>query len=157
MPLLSSAGARHPERRGSVRQRCDSYPAAAPYDDPRLIAWRRELYEDLDARVLLPSRASADGGEWLRPGMVPMTEEEEDQWSLSRLLGALDELSRRWLVWREEVIAGGTTNPEEARGMLVWRQWGWERQPHPGLGGETPAHAVRRVGIEVEAARRGGG
>jgi hypothetical protein len=99
--------------------------------------WRAEVYDDLDARVLLPGRELAEVGEW---GAVMGLEEA----ALSR------ELGRRWLLWRDEVIAGGITEPAAARAALAERQRARERSPHPRHGGRSPAEVVRR---EREARR----
>lgn len=127
-----------------LHRRWESYPNLELYH-PRMIAWRRELYDDLNARGFIPDTGIAGGGEWLQEGIVPVDEQGEDELTLSLLLELHDELSRRWLVWREEVIASGLTQPGPVRAVLVRRQREWETRPHPGLAGETPSQAIRRA------------
>ncbi|MBI4500366.1 MAG: hypothetical protein HY700_04320 [Gemmatimonadetes bacterium] len=128
----------------ALARRWSTYPHGA-LDDDRMIEWRRILHDDLSARVLLPDVAMAGGGEWLKPGIVPEIGDDEDEWALSILFTLHDELSRRWLFWREEVLAAGVTEPARARAVLLRRQREWETRPHPGLGGEAPAEAVRKA------------
>lgn len=80
------------------------------------------------------------------PSLLEDDEALQRRWeALSLLLELHDELSRRWLVWREEVIASGLTQPEQVRAVLVRRQREWETRPHPGLAGETPSQAIRKA------------
>ena len=86
---------------------------------------------DLSERDLLPGSEMADGGVW---GETM----GEVQWTLHR------ELQRRWLIWRDEVIAAGTVAPDDVRKALGERQRAWESTPHKGCGGATPVAAVAR-------------
>ncbi|HEV2146965.1 MAG TPA: hypothetical protein VGR37_06165, partial [Longimicrobiaceae bacterium] len=92
--------------------------------------WYAELDEHLDDRLLVPSARMAGGGEW-GDGAGP------EEVRLQR------ELQRRWLLWRDRTVRAGHTDPAEARRRLEARQRKWERTPHPGLDGRTPAEAVR--------------
>jgi hypothetical protein len=87
------------------------------------------VYDDLDARVLLPGSEMAGGETW-GPMMGPV------EAGLSR------ELSRRWLLWRDEVIAGGLREPEAVWDALVALQREWELAGHPRYGGRAPVEAV---------------
>ncbi|MFQ6046144.1 MAG: SEC-C metal-binding domain-containing protein [Gemmatimonadales bacterium] len=70
--------------------------------------WMSELTLDLAARQMLPDDAMANGGEWGETmGSV--------EWELHR------ELRRRWLLWRDEVIASGLAEPVDVRKELVQR------------------------------------
>ena len=66
---------------------------------------------------------------WLR--------EVEDVWDLRV------ELHRRWLLWYDEVVAGGIDLPDDVMGVLVGRQRAWENTPHPGYGGRTPKQVIQ--------------
>lgn len=89
---------------------------------------RREV--DVDHLRRLPDPGLAGGGEW---GNTSGPVE-------SRLL---DELSRRWLLWRDERIRTGLTLPPVQRASPVERQRAWETTPRDDLDGRTPAEAVR--------------
>ena len=52
------------------------------------------------------------------------------------------ELCRRWLIWRDEAVHSGTTDPADLRAALVRRQREWEGAPHPGHGGRTVVEVV---------------
>jgi hypothetical protein len=108
--------------------------------DPKAVArWARDLDGDLDARALTPSVNLGLEGEWsARPGPVEA--------ALRR------ELARRWLLWRDDVIAGGTSGAAALHVALQQRQREWERAPHAGYGGRTPVDL-----IEEERARGPGG
>jgi hypothetical protein len=99
--------------------------------DPSVREWQTEVTLDLSDRELLPDGHMADGGEWGDTmGSV--------EWALHR------ELQRRWLVWRDEVIATGVVEPSDVRKELLKRQRSWESRPHKGSGGATPVAAIRR-------------
>lgn len=101
-----------------------------PFWDPETRDWQAELYDDLEARVMLPDPGLAGGGEWgYTSGPVE-----------ARLL---DELGRRWLLWRDELIRTGLALPPVLRASLVERQRAWETTPRDDLDGRTPAEAVR--------------
>lgn len=93
--------------------------------------WIEELSLDLDARLFLPDHAMANGHEW----GATMGQEE---YALHR------ELRRRWLLWREEVIASGVNSPPEVYQELERRQRAWELAPHPGHKGRSPLEVITR-------------
>ncbi len=107
--------------------------------DPAVADWRTEVYDDLAARVLLPDTGMAGGGRW-GATMGPVEN------ALYR------ELGRRWLLWRDEVIAVGCLEPEAVRELLVARQREWELASHPRHQGRTPVEAIALE--REEAARR---
>jgi hypothetical protein len=61
-----------------------------------------------------------------------------------------DELQRRWLLWRDELVRDGQDRPEELRAGLIARQREWQESPHPRLDGRTPVQVV-----QAERADRG--
>ncbi len=71
---------------------------------------------------------------------------EDDTWGILQGLTEAelnDELDRRWLLWRDELIRAGTDRPGLLAGALVERQSAWETTPHPDLGGRTPVEAIQ--------------
>jgi hypothetical protein len=106
----------------------------ATFGDARLLGkeddWRHELTADLVARVLLPSSATEDGVSW-GPTFTLVTA------ALYR------ELMRRWLVWRDEVIASGNRNPSAVAEAALRKQVEWQATVHPSFG-VSPAAALRR-------------
>jgi hypothetical protein len=58
--------------------------------------------------------------------------------------GLSRELERRWLLWRDDVIGGGVSEPATVRAELVRRQRAWETTPDAEHGGATPVEAVLR-------------
>lgn len=117
------AGAVLAERDAYV-ERLESFPGGSWWDED-VAEWRAVLEEDLVERALIhwPLHADGAGG---APVMGP-----EEAW-LER------EVQRRWLLWRDEVVRGGTTDPPEVRAALIRRQQEWETTPHPRLDGGTP-------------------
>ncbi len=97
--------------------------------DAQVADWRAEVYDDLAARALLPDSEMAGGGTW-GPTMGAV------EVRLSR------ELGRRWLLWRDEVVAGDVREPEAVWAALVARQREWELAEHPRCGGRTPVEAI---------------
>lgn len=89
-----------------------------------------DIYDDLDYRAQLPDDdlPGIPGG-W--PGMMKI--------DVARLR---HELQRRWLLWHDELVRGGTTDFEELREALVARQRAWESTPHPTFDGRTPAEVI---------------
>jgi hypothetical protein len=109
--------------------RYEEFPGGHWWDE-EVKEWRAEVYDDLWERVFLPEQEMAGGGEW-EGTMGPV------EAALHR------ELQRRWLLWRDEVVREGTTDPDAVRRELAGRQAKWERTRHPGLRGKTPVQAVR--------------
>jgi len=116
--------------RETFRVRHETWPGG--FENERAIgAWITVLTLDLEARVLLPELDMANGGEW----GATMGQDEE---ALHR------ELRRRWLLWRDEVIAAGQVLPAEVRGELIRRQRAWELAPHPAHKGKPPVDVIQR-------------
>ena len=116
--------------REAYQARLETWPGDAGAKDD-VQDWIRALNQDLDARLLLPNPETANGDEW-GPSMG------REEFALYRLL------QRRWLLWRDEVIASGVDTPPEAYQELVRRQRAWELAPHPGHGGSNPLAVIRR-------------
>jgi len=98
--------------------------------DEEVKEWRAALWEDLFHRVMLHDRDLPGTAEGWPTLLTP---------ELSRLRS---EVQRRWLLWYDEAVRGGTTDLEELLETLSLRQRGWENTPHPRLGGRTPRQAV---------------
>ena len=102
--------------------------------------WSAEAWQDLDRRVFLYDAGLGASGEWGEEG------------PFGRVMGPTEarlehELERRWLLWRDEEIRAGLTEPDPLRAALIRRQRAWEASPHPGLDGLTP---VKAIGCERE-------
>jgi hypothetical protein len=119
----------------------DRYESAAfaQDDELRFEAWTAELSLDLEARGFLPEPAMANGTKW---GEMQGTDEQ----ALYR------ELRRRWLLWRDEAIAAGLTEPAAVSKELGRRQRAWELAPHDAFHGRSPVEVIQR---ERKTARRG--
>jgi hypothetical protein len=52
------------------------------------------------------------------------------------------ELHRRWLVWHDEAVRAGITDPADVRDLLIGRQRQWENVPHAMHGGRTPKQVL---------------
>lgn len=91
-------------------------------DTLRILSY--DVYDDLDFRAMLPS---SDG--W--PDMMSL-----------EVAQLREELHRRWLLWYDELVRGGTTDYDELKEALVARQRVWENTPHPHVGGRTPVEVV---------------
>ncbi len=116
--------------REPYQARYESCPGDVWWDE-EVEEWRDELYEDLDERAMLHDPEMESAGAW--------------DASMGAAEARLErELQRRWLIWREEAIRAGIARVDDLRLVLVARQREWERAPHPGLGGKTPAQVVRR-------------
>jgi hypothetical protein len=95
-----------------------------------LVALSYEVYDDLDARVMLHKRDAGDCVGW--PDMM------------NAEIAILDrELQRRWLLWHDEEVRRGTTDFLDLELALLTRQNEWENTPHPAHGGKTPADVIR--------------
>ncbi|MHC4234133.1 MAG: plasmid pRiA4b ORF-3 family protein [Planctomycetota bacterium] len=104
-------------------------------------AWRAALYENLEARAMLPDPGLGESGGW---GPTMAMEEA--------LL--FEELHRRWLIWRDELIRAGTTFVPELRAALLERQRAWETTPHHRYAGLTPAQVIERERAESDRRER---
>jgi hypothetical protein len=113
--------------RDAYAERLESFPGGFWWDEG-VAEWRAALLADLVDRALAHWPLHADGTPW-GPTLGPVEAELER------------EVQRRWLLWRDEVIRGGATDPQEVREALVRRQVGWETTPHPRLG-RTPLVAI---------------
>jgi hypothetical protein len=122
------------------RRRYASRVAALPsgaWWDPAVQAWRAPLYDDLEARAMLPEPGLGESEQW---GETMGTDEA--------LL--YEELHRRWLLWRDELILEGTNFVPELRAALLERQRAWETTPQPRLAGLTPIEAIERERVESD-------
>jgi hypothetical protein len=93
-------------------------------EDPHYSPWVRPLLEDLVDRSLIlphphwPEQLGPDGH-------------------------ALEnELGRRLLLWREEIILAGTTDRDGVHTALTARVTEWEHTPHPGFEGRSPLEVL---------------
>jgi hypothetical protein len=126
--------------REAYEERRRSYPGGSPRSDDAM-AWRAEHDEELYARMLLPSCGLGEDEAW-----------GETMGRTEMLLQR--ELLRRWLLWRDEEIRSGRTQPRELLGVLEARQRAWESSPHPALGGKSPLQAIRAERRERERSRK---
>jgi hypothetical protein len=118
------------KERDELEERWATFPGGFWWD-PEVQGWQAELSNDLDARVLL-SDSDMEGGE---------------QWGAT--MGTVElrlshELQRLWLLWREEAVKSGITEPADVRAVLVKRQRKWETTPHSAHRGATPVEAILR-------------
>jgi hypothetical protein len=128
------------ERAEAMELRGDA-PAGAFWDED-VKEWRAMLWHDLSERVMLHDKELPGTLEGWPTLLTP---------GLSRLR---NEVQRRWLIWYDEAVRGGTTDPEELFETLSLRQRGWENTPHPQLGGRTPRQAVIEHEREVATGRK---
>jgi len=127
------------EREAFDARRAD-FPGG-PWWDEGVRAWQDELTEDLDARVLLHDPGLGTSALWGEEGPMGLT--------MGVVEAGLDrELGRRWLLWRDEEIRGGTIDPARLRAALLSRQRGWEGTARPDLDGRTPAGAIKEERAE---------
>lgn len=117
--------------REAYRTRRETFPGGFWWDSG-VGSWIWRLEEDLDRRIMTPDETIGDSGmSWRDPGKA-------GQATLHR------ELERRWLLWRDEEIRKGVTDPHALREALVRRQRAWERSPHPDHRERTPVQVVER-------------
>ena len=110
--------------------RVEEFPGGLWWDDD-VQGWQQELWDDLDARVMVPDDAFGDGDTW----GATMGPAENALYHV---------LQRRWLVWRDEAIRAGTVAPEAVRAALIEREGAWLRDPAATSGGKTPLEAIRK-------------
>jgi hypothetical protein len=111
----------------SFEERWDSFPGRQKSD--AVGDWMAELFQDLDARVMLPSNELAGLGTW-----------GETQGIAEASLYSV--LQREWLIWRDAEIALGHNTPKELWDRLVVRQAEWEQAPNALLGGRSPSEEI---------------
>ncbi|MDX2121068.1 MAG: hypothetical protein SF070_08465 [Gemmatimonadota bacterium] len=97
-------------------------------DDPRYAQWVAPLLEDLVERALI----------------LPHPHWPEDLDPDGHALE--NEITRRCLLWREEIILAGTTDPHAVCTALAARATEWEHTPHPGFEGRTPLEVLGVAG-----------
>jgi hypothetical protein len=114
--------------RETFEARYDAFPGGFWWDQ-EVQEWRAELYDDLGERVFLPEP-------------LPDGEASDDTMSPAESM-LWRELQRRWLLWRDEVVRAGTTDPDAVRRELAGRQRKWERTRHPDFRGKSPLQVVR--------------
>lgn len=116
----------------AVLAELDGLVERAGADDVRhvLAAVTDSLYDDLSERALVPERDL--------PGTVLGWSTPFDE----RVMRLRDTLHRHWLLWHDEVVRGGVTDPASVRDILIGRQREWENRPHPALDGRTPREVV---------------
>jgi hypothetical protein len=89
-----------------------------------------DVYDDLDSRMMLHERDAGECVGW-PDGMTPE-------------VAILDrELQRRWLLWYDQEVRGGTTDFYDLEEALIARQVQWENTIHPALDLRTPAEIIR--------------
>lgn len=113
----------------TYRRRLETYPDR-PWRDTEMADWTAELVGEFSARLFLHDEGLGEDDRW--ENLMGPTE-----WRQRR------ELQRRWLIWREELIASGLTDTGEVFDALLERQRGWERTPRADLGGRSPLEVVR--------------
>lgn len=114
--------------RDAYRERLDTFPGGS-WISEGVTEWMGLLTADLIERALVHWPLHADGTPW-GPLMGP------EEAMLQR------EVQRRWLVWRDEAMRGGTTGPADVRRVGAERQLQWEQTPHPRLDGRTPLQVI---------------
>lgn len=108
--------------------------------DAQVAEWQRGQCQDWFARLLLPcGPLDDDGTEW--GDLMGMHEAE-----------LLQELSRRWLLWRDELLRSGVTDSSDLATRLMAAQREWQQAPHAGFGGRSPVQVIREE--REESARR---
>jgi hypothetical protein len=115
--------------RAEFKERLRTRPVRS-LKDPVTIEWRQLLARDLSNRVLTPPPELATDLSW--HGLTGIDS--------ARLYL---ELTRRWLVWRDEAIRAGTDDVLDVWEYCVERQRVWADAPHDGFGGRSPANVIR--------------
>jgi hypothetical protein len=120
----------------AYQARFESFPGGYFWDED-VQEWQAELYENLAERILLHDVRLGDRDQW--GPMMGISEALLDH-----------ELDRRWLLWRDEVIRAGSTDPGRVFEKLRLRQRAWEQQRHPAFGNRTPIQVIRAERREME-------
>ncbi|WP_422655643.1 DUF7309 domain-containing protein [Longimicrobium sp.] len=133
--LEAEEGIGYPWAAGVLAERADvalergAAPEGGFWDD-EVMDWRGMLWADFDRRA------------FLHDSELPGTRDGWPTLMNNEVARLRNEVQRRWLVWYDEAVRGGVTEPEELRDTLALRQRGWENTPHPQLGGHTPRQVV---------------
>jgi hypothetical protein len=109
--------------------------------DAAVREWRREAVDELAARVLFPDDDQAIG---LTFG--------ESMGSMEYRL--FRELHNHWLLWRDELIVGGTVVPAALLAALRGRAREWATTPRAALDGRTPVAAIVDEQSQLTEGRR---
>ncbi|CAN5138046.1 hypothetical protein BH23GEM4_BH23GEM4_23700 [soil metagenome] len=122
--------------RDAYWERIGTFPGGFWWDEG-VAEWRAALDADLIDRAMIHWPKHADGTPW-----GPTMGHQE--------AGLEQEVQRRWLIWRDEVIRGGIADPRELRLAAIERQLQWEEMPHPRLNGRTPLQVIQAERRERE-------
>lgn len=119
--------------------RWDSFPGGHWWD-PEVGEWCALGRLPLDARLMIPNDELGD-----------------DEWGAT--MGPTEarlrsELERRWLLWRDELLALEMSDARELRKRLSKRQRTWETTPHADHDGKTPFEAIEEEREETDRRRR---
>ncbi len=91
--------------------------------------WQGEHFDELDRRVFLSNVEV--------PGILTWAPQQ------GMVEAALnDELQRRWLVWRDQIIRSGVHQPQELYYELCDLETSWLEAPHSEYKGKTPVQAI---------------
>jgi hypothetical protein len=96
--------------RDYIRHRMETAPTGSLLD-PEVVAWRYPVHEELEWRLLRPD--------------LELLLEQGIELDSARGANLLRELTRSWLLWREDLIESGIRDAEELRDPLVERQREW--------------------------------
>jgi hypothetical protein len=126
----------------SFAARWESSPGG-PFWATGVAEWRLRNDQDLFARLMIPDSA-------LGP-------ERTERWGPTMgwvEAGLHSELQRRWLLWRDELLAGHEREHESLADGLLARQHRWEMEPHARLGGASPFEAILCERREARRSKR---
>jgi hypothetical protein len=108
----------------------------APADE--VAEWENDMRIDLERRAMMPGARIDDHNEWdPQPGTI--------EFSLFR------RLERLWMIWRDERIRAGVTDPAALQAELLARQAEWTGSPPDA---EFADRSVRQIVLDERAARR---
>jgi hypothetical protein len=100
--------------------------------------WENDMRIDLERRAMMPGARIDDHNEWdPQPGTI--------EFSLFR------RLERLWMIWRDERIRAGVTDPAALQAELLARQAEWTGSPPDA---EFADRSVRQIVLDERAARR---
>jgi hypothetical protein len=92
------------------------------------------LMDDIHQRVFSPALSV--------PGL-------ERGWMAREAAPLWPELQRRWLIWYDEAVRSGITDPADLHDVLIDRQRQWENTPHPDLAGQSPKRVLGDAAREL--------